>query len=72
MDMRHPEPAMAELEMAGEGGPGYAPVPMGTPDSPRRAEAVDPNDPATWSRSARNAPCPCGSGKKYKHCHGRG
>ena len=23
-----------------------------------------------WSRTPRNAPCPCGSGKKYKHCHG--
>jgi preprotein translocase subunit SecA len=35
------------------------------------AVAVDPNDPATWSAANRNAPCPCGSGKKYKHCHGR-
>jgi preprotein translocase subunit SecA len=32
--------------------------------------AVDPNNPATWDRSARNAPCPCGSDRKYKHCHG--
>ncbi len=32
--------------------------------------AVDPNDPATWGRVARNDSCPCGSGKKYKHCHG--
>ena len=32
--------------------------------------AVDPNDAATWGRVSRNAPCPCGSGKKYKHCHG--
>ncbi|MCW5732259.1 MAG: SEC-C domain-containing protein, partial [Alphaproteobacteria bacterium] len=32
---------------------------------------VDPNDPATWGRTSRNAPCPCGSGKKYKHCHGK-
>jgi preprotein translocase subunit SecA len=32
---------------------------------------VDPDDPATWGRSGRNDPCPCGSGKKYKHCHGR-
>ena len=71
MDMRHPDPAMAELEMAGEGA-GYEPVPMGTADAPRRAEAVvDPEDPATWSRTPRNAPCPCGSGKKFKHCHGR-
>jgi preprotein translocase subunit SecA len=33
--------------------------------------ARDPNDPATWGKVARNAPCPCGSGKKFKHCHGR-
>jgi preprotein translocase subunit SecA len=33
--------------------------------------AVDPNDPATWGKVSRNAPCPCGSGKKYKHCHGK-
>ena len=36
-----------------------------------RAEAVDPEDPSTWQGVARNAPCPCGSGKKFKHCHGR-
>ena len=32
---------------------------------------VDPNDPATWGKVSRNDPCPCGSGKKYKHCHGQ-
>ncbi len=32
--------------------------------------ALDPNDTSTWGKVARNAPCPCGSGKKYKHCHG--
>lgn len=31
----------------------------------------DKNDPATWGKVARNAPCPCESGKKYKHCHGK-
>ena len=35
-----------------------------------RAAQVDPNDPNTWGRVPRNAPCPCGSGKKFKHCHG--
>jgi len=34
------------------------------------AGALDPNDPGTWGRVSRNASCPCGSGKKYKHCHG--
>ncbi|MGE0744836.1 MAG: preprotein translocase subunit SecA [Rhodospirillales bacterium] len=31
---------------------------------------IDPYDPATWGKVPRNAACPCGSGKKYKHCHG--
>jgi preprotein translocase subunit SecA len=43
----------------------------GGPIETRRvSSAIDPKDPATWGRIARNAPCPCGSGKKYKHCHG--
>mgnify|MGYP001191321434 CR=1 FL=1 len=37
----------------------------------RAAAKVDPNDPGTWGKVSRNAACPCGSGKKYKHCHGR-
>jgi preprotein translocase subunit SecA len=32
--------------------------------------AVDPGNPASWGKVARNAMCPCGSGKKFKHCHG--
>ncbi len=31
---------------------------------------LDPNDPENWGKVPRNAACPCGSGKKYKHCHG--
>ena len=30
----------------------------------------NPDDPATWGRIGRNEPCPCKSGKKFKHCHG--
>lgn len=30
----------------------------------------DPNNPQTWGKIGRNEACPCGSGKKYKHCHG--
>jgi preprotein translocase subunit SecA len=33
--------------------------------------ARDPKDPTTWGKVGRNEPCPCGSGKKYKHCHGQ-
>ncbi len=31
----------------------------------------DENDKSTWGDPGRNDPCPCGSGKKFKHCHGR-
>jgi preprotein translocase subunit SecA len=31
----------------------------------------DESDPATWGNPGRNDPCPCGSGEKFKHCHGR-
>ncbi|MGB0411766.1 MAG: preprotein translocase subunit SecA [Pikeienuella sp.] len=37
----------------------------------RQAEDVDPNDPNTWGKVGRNDACPCGSGKKYKQCHGK-
>ena len=43
---------------------------VGTMVARRKADAVDPANPETWGRVARNAPCPCGSGKKFKHCHG--
>jgi preprotein translocase subunit SecA len=39
--------------------------------APNRTPAVDPQDESTWAGTARNASCPCGSGKKFKHCHGR-
>ncbi len=35
------------------------------------AVELDPNDPTTWGKVPRNAPCPCGSGNKFKHCHGK-
>ncbi len=38
---------------------------------PGKATERDPNDPMTWGKVGRNEACPCGSGKKYKHCHGK-
>ena len=35
------------------------------------AAVLNPDDPATWGKVPRNSACPCGSGKKYKHCHGK-
>ena len=31
----------------------------------------DENDPTTWGNPSRNDECPCGSGEKFKHCHGK-
>ena len=39
--------------------------------TPKPAAERNPNDPSTWGKVGRNEACPCGSGKKYKHCHGR-
>jgi preprotein translocase subunit SecA len=45
---------------------------MATPIRSRKASSdMNPKDASTWGRVARNAPCPCESGKKYKHCHGQ-
>lgn len=35
-----------------------------------QAAVRDPEDESTWGKVGRNEPCPCGSGKKFKHCHG--
>ncbi|MFD1913573.1 preprotein translocase subunit SecA [Halodurantibacterium flavum] len=43
--------------------PSDAPAPL--------VEGFDEADPATWGNPGRNDPCPCGSGQKFKHCHGR-
>jgi len=50
--------AMAEVTIAAD-----------TPVVP--AAQRKPDDPATWGKIGRNEACPCGSGKKYKHCHGK-
>jgi preprotein translocase subunit SecA len=40
------------------------------PRSRQAAAGLDPKDPQSWGKVSRNAACPCGSGKKFKHCHG--
>jgi preprotein translocase subunit SecA len=55
---RHEDPALAD---AGANGRMAAAAGGGT------VTAVA----SPWAKTPRNAPCPCGSGKKYKHCHGR-
>jgi preprotein translocase subunit SecA len=41
------------------------------PGQAATAEQRDANNPASWGKVGRNEDCPCGSGKKYKHCHGK-
>ena len=36
-----------------------------------RGERAIRTIPTTWGKVGRNEACPCGSGKKYKHCHGK-
>lgn len=39
--------------------------------APARLAGFDEADPTTWGNPSRNDLCPCGSGEKFKHCHGR-
>ena len=73
IEAQHIDPLTGRNEMAD------APARPARPAAPRAgaplasrsaAASMDPKDPSTWGRVSRNAPCPCGSGKKYKHCHG--
>jgi preprotein translocase subunit SecA len=66
------ELAMADAALAAETRGDEREAAKRAPLQTRRAAAArDPKDPSTWGRVARNEPCPCGSGKKYKHCHGK-
>jgi preprotein translocase subunit SecA len=66
MVAQHFDPLTGENEMAGEPSGETATLLR----TPQRNPAVDPNSPETWANTARNANCPCGSGRKFKHCHG--
>ncbi|WP_400088950.1 preprotein translocase subunit SecA [Yoonia sp. R78084] len=58
--------AAAAAATAGAAAPAAAAEATGT-----AREGFDENDPNTWGNPGRNDSCPCGSGKKFKHCHGR-
>lgn len=74
---------MSRVELVREAPPAPTPPPMQAhhidattgEDDVGEGSAVpasdrDPQDPKSWGTVGRNEPCPCGSGKKYKHCHG--
>jgi len=56
---------------SGEPEPRQAPARQPVRNAPPAGIKMDPKDSTTWGKVPRNAPCPCGSGKKYKHCHGQ-
>ena len=68
MQAHHIDPSTGEDELAMADAP-LVPAMAGNGTS--RAAQRNPNDPTSWGKVGRNEPCPCGSGKKYKHCHGR-
>ena len=60
-----------ELETAGAAA-GVAPAPAAArPSQAGPRPGFDEADQATWGSPGRNDACPCGSGRKFKHCHGR-
>ncbi|MEE2952767.1 MAG: preprotein translocase subunit SecA [Pseudomonadota bacterium] len=73
MDLRPPEVEAHHVDATtGEDEFGNGGERMTANFTPAAADGlrVDPDDPSTWGQVGRNEPCPCGSGKKFKHCHG--
>ncbi|HEY1475963.1 MAG TPA: preprotein translocase subunit SecA [Pseudolabrys sp.] len=67
MEAHKVDPTTGEDELA----PALAPMLVGAGNGNGAQAARNPNDPKSWGKVGRNEPCPCGSGKKYKHCHGK-
>ncbi len=70
MEAHHVDPSSSEDEMA-YSDVSLAPALVSNGNTVVRAEDRNPKDPTSWGKVGRNESCPCGSGKKYKHCHGR-
>jgi preprotein translocase subunit SecA len=67
MQAMHINPDTGENEFDDEPPPGPR---INVPRVAGQRVPLNPNDPSTWGKVQRNAPCPCGSGKKFKQCHG--
>ena len=67
------EDEFENAEYAFAGAPMDGDVAVADAPKARRAGGAErvASDPTTWGKVSRNEPCPCGSGKKFKHCHGR-
>ncbi len=75
MQAHHADPSTGEdelaLAMAGGETLARAGITGAAAGAAAAAARRDANNPASWGKVGRNENCPCGSGKKYKHCHGR-
>ena len=71
MQYQHIDPATGENEYALASLPASAEAGLLAATSGVALADRDPKNPTTWGRVGRNEPCPCGSGKKFKHCHGQ-
>jgi preprotein translocase subunit SecA len=71
MQYQHIDPATGENEYALASLPASAEAGLLAVTSGVALADRDPKNPTTWGRVGRNEPCPCGSGKKFKHCHGQ-
>ena len=65
MEAHKVDPTTGEDEMA----PALAPALAGNGNGAESER--NSNDPSSWGKVGRNEMCPCGSGKKFKHCHGK-
>ena len=66
MTAHHVDPLTGEDEMAD----GYGSATASTSKA-AAATAGTVDDKKNWGKVGRNETCPCGSGLKYKHCHGK-
>ena len=68
MEAHHVDPRTGEDELSQSS---LSPMLAGGDTAVVEAANRNPKDPSTWGKIGRNEVCPCGSGKKFKHCHGR-
>jgi preprotein translocase subunit SecA len=64
-------PAQNELPPPGFGDYGATGLQYAAAGTDTAVLERNPTDPESWGKVGRNEPCPCGSGKKFKHCHGQ-
>ena len=63
--------ALARIGIGRAAAPGNGGTTVATAAGAVPAAERNPGDPSSWGKVGRNETCPCGSGKKFKHCHGR-